>query len=231
MFNIPKALRTILRILTFRAAREELKENVAALLVTALIITWIVGIGRWWDDPRDLPIFVRMGVGSVLYVFGMAAILWVTFAPFVAEKLGARHFVAFVASTSLPGLVYAVPIEQWTDLDTAATYNVFALLFVSVYRVSLLLWFCRRVNKLNWTESVVVTFLPISVIAFALTALGHAASVMDIMGGLRDRMSKSDMEMIVGLIGCLSIVLGPILIIIYIAMASHAQYLRKKLGP
>lgn len=229
MFNIPKALRTIFRILTFRATREELQENVAALLVTALVITWIVGIGRWWDDPRDLPIFVQMGVGSVLYVFGMAAILWVTFAPLVSERLGAHHFVAFVASTSLPGLVYAVPIERWTDMNSASTYNVIALLFVSVYRVSLLMWFCHRVNKLNGAESIVVTFLPISVIAFALTALGHGASIMDIMGGLRDRMSKSDMEMIVGTIGCLSMVVGPILILIYIAMASHAQYLRKKL--
>lgn len=229
MFNIPKALRTIFRILTFRATREELQENVAALLVTALVITWIVGIGRWWDDPRDLPLFARMGIGSVLYVFGMAAILWVTFAPLVSERLGTHHFVAFVASTSLPGLVYAVPVERWTDMDTAATYNVFALLFVSVYRVSLLVWFCRRISKLNWIESMVTTFLPISVIAFVLTALGHAASVMDIMGGLRDRMSKSDMEMIVGLIGCLSIVVGPVLIVIYIAMASHARYMRKRL--
>ena len=229
MFNIPKALRTIFRTLTFRAKREELKENVAARLVTALVITWIVGIGRWWDDPRDLPFFVRMGVGSVLYVFGMAAILWATFAPLVSERLGAHHFVAFVASTSLPGLVYAVPIERWTDMDTAATYNVFALLFVSVYRVSLLIWFCLRINKLNWTESMVVTFLPISVIAFSLTALGHAASVMDIMGGLRDRMSKSDMEMIVGLIGCLSVVCGPVLLLIYIAMAGQVRYMRKKL--
>ncbi len=225
------SLKTIFRILTFRAKREELAQNALAVLAIAIVITWLVGIGRWWDDPRELPLFVRLGAGSVIYVFAMSLLLWILANPISKEKLPYWSFAAFVASTSLPGLVYAVPMEQWTDLSTASTYNVWALTFVSVYRVSLLFWFYLRVLKLNAGEALVVTGLPISAISIVLVSLGHGARVLDIMGGLRDRMSKTDMETIVGLIGCLSWVIGPVLFIIYFGVAARVALERRSEKP
>jgi hypothetical protein len=218
MFDLPRALKTIFRILTFRAKPEELLENSIAILAVGLLITWLVGIGRWWDDPRDLMPFVRWGLGSVFYVFALSALLWVIAWPLLEDKVGYHHVAAFVASTSLPAVVYALPIEQWTDMSTASTYNVNALLFVSLYRVSLLGWFYVKILKLTIGEAIVVTGLPITAISLALTALGHGARVMDIMGGLRDRMSKSEMETIIGAIGCLSFILGPIFLVAYFTM-------------
>jgi hypothetical protein len=44
-------LRTTFRILTFRASRQELEDLDRRHLCFGLARTWIVGIGRWWDDP------------------------------------------------------------------------------------------------------------------------------------------------------------------------------------
>ena len=217
------SLKTIFRILTFRAKREELAQNPLAVLAIAIVITWLVGIGRWWDDPRELPFFVRLGAGSVIYVFAMSLLLWILANPIAKAKLPYWAFAAFVASTSLPGLVYAVPMEQWTDLETTAAYNVWALVFVSAYRISLLFWFYIRVLKLKVDQALVVTGLPISAIAIVLTSLGHGASILDIMGGFRDRMSKTDMEMAVGLIGCVSWIIAPVCVFIYIGVFAHAR--------
>lgn len=224
MFDLFGALKTIFRVLTFRAKPEELLDNSIAVLVIGLVITWLVGIGRWWDDPRELMPFVRFGVGSVLYVFALSALLWVVSWPLLQVKVGYHHVAAFVASTSLPAVVYALPIERWTDMSTASSYNVGALLFVSLYRVSLLGWFYVKILKLTVGDAVIITGLPITAISFALTMMGHGASIMDIMGGLRDQMSKSEMEMIIGTIGCLSFILGPAFLVAYFTVWSLKRH-------
>lgn len=225
------SIKTIFRILTFRAKREELAQNPLAVLAIAIVITWLVGIGRWWDDPRELPFFVRLGAGSVIYVFGLSLVLWIISWPLVAQKPNYLLVAAFVASTSLPGLVYAVPMEQWTDLNTASGYNVAALAFVSLYRVSLLFWFFARILQMSKGVAAVATLLPLAAITLTLSLLGHGARIMDIMGGFRDRMSKTDMEMWVAMLGCLSWVVGPILLIIYLGVAARVALERRSEKP
>lgn len=227
MFDIAKAIRTLFRVLGFRATPGEIKENAIAILTVGFLVTWVVGIGRWWDDPRDLLPFVRWGVGSVFYTIALSLVLWVLGLPLSKERLRYQHVLAFVTCTSLPGLVYAIPMEIWADQRTASSYNLYALLFVSIYRVSLLLWFFLKIQELTVRQAIVATFLPISMIALSLTSLGHGARIMDIMGGFRDRMSKTAMEEVVGLIGCLSYMLGPILLLVYLAMVIQASVERR----
>lgn len=225
--NFKQATRTLFRILGFSAKREEIEANAAPLLIVALVITWIVGLGRWWDDPREVPIFVRMGFGSVLYVLSLAAALWMVAYPITLDRMGYRSFLAFVAATSLPGLVYAVPIEQLAGDNAASTYNLNALGFVSLYRVSLLVWFYWKILEIDFGNAVVATLLPISGIVLALTGMGHGARVMDIMGGLRDRMPKSAMEEVIGLLGCLAWVVGPVCLLIYLVVAFSVSASRR----
>lgn len=224
-----KAFTTIFRILTFRAKREELEPSPTVLIGLALLTTWIVGLGRWWDDPRDLLWFVRFGLGSVIYVLGLSGVLFLVTWPLWTQKLGYLAFLAFVASTSLPGLVYAVPIERWTDVQTAATYNFWALTFVSLYRLALLIWFLGRIVGLSFLGVVATTFFPISLIVFLLSMLGHGAAVMDIMGGFRENITaKSEMEAAVGFLGCLSWVVAPLSLVLYLAELPQAASRRSE---
>ena len=45
-------LRTMARVLFFRASREELLDLDRRHLALGLLATWLVGIGRYWDSPR-----------------------------------------------------------------------------------------------------------------------------------------------------------------------------------
>src|SRR5215210_4198944 len=66
---------TMFRLLAFRATREELINLTGKHLVLGLFCTWIVGIGRYWDNPR-VNFLQHLGVGSVVYVFILSLFLW-----------------------------------------------------------------------------------------------------------------------------------------------------------
>ena len=48
-------LKTALRFLTFRASRDELLAPDRRHLAFGLACTWVVGMGRYWDDPGAHP--------------------------------------------------------------------------------------------------------------------------------------------------------------------------------
>ena len=43
--------------------------------IAGLIGTWIVGMGRYWDDP-SAKLLQHLGMGSVIYIFVLAAFIW-----------------------------------------------------------------------------------------------------------------------------------------------------------
>ena|SRR5437867_1523572 len=63
-------LATALRVLTFRASSDELRALNRRHLAVGLFSTWLVGIGRWWEDPR-VGLLQHLGIGSVIYVFAL----------------------------------------------------------------------------------------------------------------------------------------------------------------
>ena len=68
-------LASVVRLLTFRITREELARLDGRHLASGLVCTWLVGMGRYWDDP-GARWFQHLGIGSVLYVFALSAVLW-----------------------------------------------------------------------------------------------------------------------------------------------------------
>ena len=50
----------------------------------------------------------------------------------------------FVTLTSLPALLYAIPVEKFMSLETAQTANVIFLAIVASWRVALLIVFLKR---------------------------------------------------------------------------------------
>ena len=210
-------LRRFGRILLFRATPEETERMSWRLLLIGITSTWLVGIGRWWDDPRpEIPIFVRWGLGSVVYVFGLSTLLWLFALPLVKTRITFKQMLVFIACTSPPAIIYAVPIELWVDSKAARTYNFAALCLVAAYRVSLLAWFMRRIGRLTGDQVLLICATPILLIIAVVTQLGFESRVMDIMGGHREGPRPTIVDGLLYLISMTGIYLAPVALIAYI---------------
>lgn len=123
---------TWLRYLFLRLSAEELRVVPwRVYLGPALVVTWLAGMGRYWDHPSASG-FQMLGIGSVVYVFVLALVLCI-----VGGSLGARNWnyptvVTLVALTSPPALLYAIPVERWMPMVQAQQTNVW---FLAIYLV------------------------------------------------------------------------------------------------
>ena len=179
------------RLLTFRASAGDLVSLDQRDLLLGLAATWIVGMGRYWDDPRAV-LLQRLGLGSVVYVFVLAVLLWLVIWPLGPNQWSYRRVLTFVALVAPPAILYAFPIERFTALSTARSVNAWFLATVAAWRVGLLLFFLRRHAALTYPRVIVGSLVPLTLIINALTALNLERAVFDIMGGLRDPGTPAD---------------------------------------
>ena len=68
---------TWLRYLFLRLSAEELRGVPwRVYLGPALVVTWLAGMGRYWDHPSASGLQI-LGIGSIVYVFVLALVLWI----------------------------------------------------------------------------------------------------------------------------------------------------------
>lgn len=180
----PGVLRTALRVLTFTASREELVALDRRHLAFGLICTWIVGIGRWWDDP-NASLLLHTGLGSVAYVFVLSALLFLIIRPLRPRDWSYFNVLTYVSLTAPPALLYAIPVERWYGLSNAALLNFWFLGVVALWRVLLFLRYLFRLGQLTGGQAIPGLLLPIMLIITALTTLNLERAVFSIMAGLR----------------------------------------------
>jgi hypothetical protein len=187
------------RLLTFRSTREELARFGRRHLAFGIFCAWLVGMGRYWDDPRA-NLAQHLGVGSVVYVFALS----------------------FVALVSPPAILYAIPVERLFTLETAASLNVWFLATVAAWRVALLVFYLRRQAALDWLAVTVAGLLPLTAIVVALTVLNLERVAFDFMSGIRGTTAN---DRAYGVLVSLTIIsfllIGPLLLV-YIALAAAA---------
>ncbi len=191
LVNLRSAFGDLLRLLTLRLSRDKFSELGRTHLILGLTATWIVGIGRWWDDP-GANILQHLGLGSIIYVLFLSAILWLIIRPLDPAKWSYSHVLTFVSLTSPPAILYAIPVERFTDLATARSLNVWFLATVALWRVALLFFYLRRHARLKYIALFVASLLPLTAIVTTLTILNLEKAVFDIMGGLRDSGTSND---------------------------------------
>src|ERR1700744_3775016 len=104
-------LKTAFRLLCFRATETEVRGLNTRHLVLGLIFTWLVGMGRWWEDPQA-DWLQHLGVGSVIYVFVLASFLWLVLWPLAPKSWSLLNVLAFISLTSLPAILYAIPVRH-----------------------------------------------------------------------------------------------------------------------
>jgi hypothetical protein len=183
--------RTVIRLLTFRISREEFLQFNNRHLAVGVGATWIVGIGRWWDDP-GARLLQHLGAGSLIYIFLLALLLWLVIWPLKPEGWSYRHVLTFVSLTSFPAILYAIPVERFVSMPAARTLNAWFLAVVAAWRVGLLFFYLRRHARLPGFSILVAALLPITLIIVTLTMLNLERAVFEVMGGLRGGGTAND---------------------------------------
>lgn len=217
---------SLIRLLTFKLTREEMLQFTKKHFYLGLIGTWIVGMGRYWDDP-GASLLQHLGLGSVIYIFLLALFIWLILLPFKIEKWSYFTVLTFIALTSFPAIFYAIPVEQFMSLAAANTVNVWFLAIVAAWRLALLFFFLRRFTKLGVGNIITVTLMPICLIIAALTMLNLHRVVFNIMGGVRNPTPHDASYLVLMLLTGISMVLSIPLIIAYCVGIYHR---RKKLN-
>lgn len=210
-------LKTIFELLLFRKPTNDPRKHAEDLVSVGLFITWVVGVGRYWDNPRA-DLWQYFGLGSVAYVFILSFLLWV-----VVSRLGPKNWayvnvLAFVCVTSFPGILYAIPVEIILSPEAAGTLNMLFLLVVAAWRVALLYQFLTRSAGLSPARVFVATFLPITFIVTILTVLNLEHVVFDIMAGIaaEDKSTNDAAYSVLLMITTVSIATFPLLTIAYV---------------
>lgn len=214
---------TAARLLTFRLAAGEFRDLGRAHLLFGLACAWVVGVGRWWDDPRA-GLLQHLGVGSVIYVFVLAGLLWLTARPLRPRGWSYVHVLTFVALTSPPALLYAIPAEMLFGLEPARGFNVLSLCVVASWRVALLVFYLRRHGRLSPAAAGVATFLPVAAIVCALAWLNLERAAFETMGGLRGEPTANDSAYaLLTILAVLSFMLLPVLLVVYAVVWGRAR--------
>jgi hypothetical protein len=222
--NVPA---TALRLLTFRATNEDLVGLTHRHLVFGLLCTWIVGMGRYYDNPR-VGLLQHLGIGSVIYVFAFSLFLWLIVWPLKPPHWSYLRVCTFVSLVAPPAIIYAIPVEQFFDIETANLINVSFLLIVACWRVALLIYFLRVLTGIDAFSIIVTTLLPLTVIVSVLTILNLERAVFSIMGGLRERTANDEAFAVLFLLSLFSYLLFiPLLICYFYLVAAQVSERRR----
>jgi hypothetical protein len=222
-------VRTTVRLIFFRVSRAELVDLGRRHLAFGLFCTWLVGMGRYWDNPR-VGLIQHLGVGSIVYVFVLSLFLWMIILPLRPRHWSYFRVLTFISLVSPPAALYAIPIEKVFNLDAANATNAWFLAVVAGWRVALLVFFLRRLGSLNWFSTMVATLLPLTLIVVTLTVLNLDQVVFDLMGGIRERSSSDTSYGILILLSWLSILLFIPLLICYLIVAVHRSFASRETG-
>lgn len=203
-----EGFRRWLRILTFRASAKDYAALGPTDLLLGLCATWLVGMGRYWDDSKA-GILQHLGLGSVIYVFVLGALLWAVAKPIMPTRISYLGILAFVTMTSPPAAFYAIPVERWMSLESANQINLIFLCIVALWRVGLFFHFLRRGGGFDWMQTIICGTAPLAIIFSTLVALNLHHVVFNIMGGIREA-DRTSQDAAYGLLWLLSILSMPI---------------------
>jgi hypothetical protein len=221
-------LRTQFEFLVFRPIQISPQQKFWRWFAFVIVVTWLVGIGRYWDHP-SAEVWQYLGVGSVAYIFCLSTLLFLIVWPLRPSNWTFRGVLIFVGLTSLPALLYAVPVERVVDLTVAQSINAWFLGIVAVWRVALLFRYLIASAKLHWFVVTIVAVLLLSGIVVTLTLLNLEHVVFDLMAGIRDEnASPNDAAYLVVLgLAFISLWAFPIALILYLGAVVHRQRLSK----
>jgi len=220
-------IKTIIKLLSLQLSRDEKLNFSKRDFIVGLIGTWIVGMGRYWDDS-EAKLLQHLGLGSVIYIFVLAFIIWLIVKPFLVEDWNYFTVLTFISLTSFPAIFYAIPVERIVSIEIANTMNVWFLAIVAAWRLLLLFYFIYQFTRLSVLNILTITLMPICLIISVLTALNLHRVVFNIMGGIRNPTSHDSTYGVLVILTMGSIILiGPLLISYAVGIYNRRNKLKK----
>lgn len=196
--------------------------------IAGLTGTWIVGIGRYWDD-EGATLLQHAGLGSVIYIFLLSVFIWIIVKPFLVENWTYFRVLTFISLTSFPAIFYAIPVERFLSLSRANIMNVWFLAIVAAWRLCMLYHFLKTFTRLRTADIITITLMPICLIITTLTALNLHRVVFDIMGGRRDHTPHDGAYGVLIFLTVISVILTlPLLAAYFIGIYSRVQQKKKE---
>lgn len=217
---------TILRLLTFKITREEMLQFNKSHFIVGLLGTWMVGMGRYWDD-KGASLLQHLGFGSVIYIFILACFIWLILKPFFIDNWNYFTVLTFISLTAFPAILYAIPVERFFSVQAANTMNVWFLAIVAFWRLGLLYYFLKNFTKLSAGNILTVTLMPICLIISVLTMLNLHKVVFNVMSGIRNPSPHDSSYLVLMLLTGVSAILTPILLIAY-GVGIYERYKTRK---
>jgi hypothetical protein len=215
--SFKQVISDVFHLLTFRITREEMLGFGWAHFAFGLICTWIVGVGRYWDNG-NAEFLQRLGVGSVVYIFALSLLLWFVVKPLRPRDWSYFYVVTFVAMVAPPAVLYAIPVQMFLGINEANDVNAVFLLIVSVWRLALLVFFLKRFAGLSAGYVLVTTLLPVTLIIFALVMLNLEKAVFSVMGGFSEQTPNDEAFGVLAVISFFAMLAFPILLVTYIVL-------------
>lgn len=204
-----------LRVLLLRIDSADVGRFGSRHLVYGLLVTWAVGLGRYWDHP-DPYLVQALGLGSPAALLALAGFLYAALLPLRIEGWRFFDLLTFLSLTALPGVLYAIPVERLMPLDTARSVNVWFLYTVALWRVLMLGRYLRARTSLSPLLLAAALILPLALIVVVLTLLNLEQAVFDVMSGLRETGTANDEAYrVMVLVTLLSFWSSPILALLY----------------
>lgn len=228
MTALKEIFNTQLKFLFFRPVKIDLKNSFRVYFTYIFIATWLVGLGRYWDHP-NAQVWQYAGLGSLIYIFALSLVLYLVVKPLRPEYWSFKLVLVFVGLTSLPAILYAIPVERFMSLKSAQIANAWFLAIVAIWRVALYIRFLVTVARLSNFKIIVATLLPLSAIVASLAALNLEHVVFDIMAGIREENSSpyDTAYMIVFWLTIIAYFVFPVTAIAYFGSIIHA-YLKSR---
>lgn len=219
-------LSATVRLIFFRISQVELARLNWQHLAIGLICTWLVGMGRYWDNPR-VGLLQHLGMGSLVYIFILSLFLWLLIWPLRPRHWSYFRVLAFVSLVSPPAILYAIPVEKFVSLDAANEINAGFLAIVATWRVALLIFFLRRLAELNWFSVITATLLPLTLIVVALVQLNLEKVVMSLMGGVGSPSPNDAAYVVLGVLSLLAFLLFLPLVLCYVGLVVKLQVIER----
>lgn len=220
------------RLLCFQKPSNALHTHAGQFLAFGLFWTWLAGVGRYWDNPRA-HLWQHLGLGSLVYVFVLALLVWALVYPLRPRHWTYRNVLLFIVLTAPPALLYAIPVERFMSMEAARSANIWFLATVAGWRVALFGVFLHRVGGLAAYTMVIAMLLPLTLVVVALTLLNLEHVVFQIMGGLRDdqRSGNDGAYGVVVVLSLLSVYASPAVLLSYFVLVYRAYHAKPRSQP
>jgi len=187
-----KILAETVKLLTFQRVQIAINAKPIPYVVAAILFAWIAGVGRYWDHP-SAAWHEYAGLRSVAYIFALSTVLFLIVWPLRRERWTWVSVFVFVGLTSPLAWLYAIPVERFTDPQTAITLNLRFLMVVALWRVALYGTFLWRYAGLRHASFIAALLAPLALILFGLVAFNLEDGIFEIMAGIeRERTPEQE---------------------------------------